>query len=97
MEVGVPVPAERVSKKQKIEQTQEAVVQLTSLMKTTMEGLKSLHEILTVNTESQKLMKEEVEALAKQMGHDAATTKFIHSSLTEYQRTLTDAAWQLTG
>ena len=97
LEVGVPGPSERVSKKQKLEQTQEAVVQLTSLMKTTMEGLQSLHETLTLNTESQRLVKEEVEALAKQMGHDAATTKFIHSSLTEYQRTLTNATWQLTG
>ena len=50
MEVGVPGPSERVSKKQKLEQTQEAVVQLTSLVKTTMEGLSSLHETLTLNT-----------------------------------------------
>ena len=96
-EVGVPGPSERVSKKQKIEQTQEAVVQLTSLMKTTLEGLQSLHETLKLNTESQQLIKDEVEALAKQMGQDAITTKVVYSSLSEYQRTLTNAAWQLTG
>ena len=93
----VPEASERVSKKQRIEQTQEAVVQLTSLVKTTLEGLQSLQATVTANTESQKLMKDEVEALAKQMGQDAITTKVVYSSLSEYQGTLTNATWQLTG
>ena len=88
MEAAVPESSERVSKKQRIEQTQEAVVQLTSLVQTTMEGLQSLHSLLTANTESQKMMKDEVEALSKQIGHEGFTTKFILSNLTEYQRVL---------
>ena len=42
-------------------------------------------------------MKAEIDALAKQMGSDAITAKVVYSSLSDYQRTLTNAAWQLTG
>ena len=79
--VEVPEASERVSKKQRIEQTQEAVVQLTGLMKTTLEGLQALHETLKLNTENQQEMKAEIDALAKQMGQDAVTTKVVYSSL----------------
>ena len=54
--------------KNKSLQTQEAVVQLTSLVRRTMEGLQSLHERLTASTESQRLMKEEVKPLQSKWG-----------------------------
>ena len=85
MDVDAPGPSERVTKKQKLEQTQEAVLELTNLVKVILDGLSGLHQTVTENTESQRLMKEEVEALAKQMGHDAVTSKFFLSNLTEYQ------------
>ena len=95
--VEVPEAPERVSKKQRIEQTQEAVVQLTGLMKTTLEGLQALHDTLKLNTEQQQEMKAEIDALAKQMGSDAITAKVVYTSLADYQRTLSNAAWQLSG
>ena len=95
--VEAPEAPERVSKKQRIEQTQEAVAQLAGLMKTTLEGMQALHGTLKMNTEQQQEMKAEIDALAKQMGSDAITAKVVYSSLSDYQRTLTNAAWQLTG
>ena len=97
LDVDAPGPSERVTKRQKLEQTQDALLELTNLVKVILEGLSGLHQALTLNTESQRLMKEEVEALAKQMGHDSVTSKFFLSSLTEYQRTLTNVSWQLSG
>ena len=92
-----PQAPERVSKKQRIEQTQEAVTQLTGLMKTTLEGLQALHDTLKMNTEQQQEMKAEIDALAKQMGSDAITAKVVYTSLADFQRTLSNAAWQLSG
>ena len=97
MDVDATAPAERLTKKQKLEQTQDAVLELTNLVRVILDGLSGLHETLTQNTESQRLMKEEVEALAKQMGHDSVTSKFFLSNLTEDQRTLTNVFWQLSG
>ena len=78
---------ERVSKKQRIEQTQEAVAQLAGLMKTTLEGMQALHDTLKMNTEQQQEMKAEIDALAKQMGSDAITAKVVYTSLADFQRT----------
>ena len=97
LDAAVPEPLERMSKKQRIEQTQEALGQLTSLVQTTMEVLQSIHSLITANVDSQKMMKDEVEALSKQIGHEGFTTKFILSNLTEYQRVLNNLTWQMTG
>ena len=43
------------------------------------------------------MMREEVQELAKRIGHDSVTSKFFLSSLTEYQKTGANVSWQLSG
>ena len=50
MDVDATAPGERLTKKQKLEQTQDAVLELTNLVKVILDGLSGLHETLTQNT-----------------------------------------------
>ena len=84
VDVDANAPEERLSKKQKLEQTQDAVLELTQLVKVVLDGMSGLHDTVSQSTESQRLLKEEVQELAKRIGHDSVTSKFFLSSLTEY-------------
>ena len=88
---------ERKSKKQRIEETQETVAQLAGLVQTTLEGMKSLHDTLKITNEQQQELRAEIDLLAKQMGSDAITAKVVYTSLADFQRTLNNATWQLSG
>ena len=84
LDVDAIAPEERLSKKQKLEQTPAAVLELTNLVKVMLDGMSGLHDTVSQSTESQRLLREEVQELAKRIGHDSVTSKFFLSSLTEY-------------
>ena len=88
---------ERKSKKQRIEETQETVAQLAGLVQTTLEGMQALHNTLKMTNEQQQALRAEIDLLAKQMGSDAITAKVVYTSLADFQRTLNNATWQLSG
>ena len=88
---------ERKSKKQRLEETQETVAQLAGLVQNTLKGMKDLHDTLKINNEQQQELRAEIDGLAKQMGSDAITAKVVYTSLADFQRTLNNATWQLSG
>ena len=97
---ALPLPdsmGERKSKKQRLEETQETVAQLAGLVQSTLTGMKDLHDTLKMTNEQQKELQAEIDQLAKQMNTDAITAKVVYSSLSDFQRTLNNAAWQLSG
>ena len=88
---------ERKSKKQRIEQNEEALSRLMVMVQTTLEGLQTTQSVVSANLESQQAIQNEVSALSKQIGHDGFTSKFILSTLNEYVRVLNNLSWQMTG
>ena len=88
---------ERKSKKQRLEETQETVAQLAGLVQNTLKGMKDLHDTLKINNEQQQELRAEIDGLAKQMSSDAITAKVVYTSLADFQRTLNNATWQLSG
>ena len=92
---ALPLPdsmGERKSKKQRLEETQETVAQLAGLVQSTLTGMKDFHETLKMTNEQQKELQAEIDQLAKQMNTDAITAKVVYSSLSDFQRTLNNAA-----
>ena len=61
LDVDAIAPEERLSKKQKLEQTQDAVLELTQLVKVVLDGMSGLHDTVSQSTESQRLLREEVQ------------------------------------
>ena len=95
---ALPEPlGERKSKKQRLEETQETVAQLAGLVQSTLTGLKDLHETVTLTNQQQKELQAEIDQLAKQMNCDAVTAKVVYNSLSDFQRSLNNGVWQLSG
>ena len=95
---ALPEPlGERKSKKQRLEETQETVAQLAGLVQSTLTGMKDLYETLKLTNQQQKELQAEIDQLAKQMNSDAVTAKVVYNALADFQRSLNNGVWQLSG
>ena len=92
-----PMPLMRGCPRSRLGKTQDAVFEISQLVKVVLDGMSGLHDTVSQSTESQRLLREEVQELARKIGHDSVTSKFFLSSLTEYQKTLANVSWQLSG
>ena len=52
---------------------------------------------MKLSHQQQKELQAEVDQLAKQLNSDSVSVKVIYNSLNEFQRGLTNTAWQLSG
>ena len=88
------VPEERVSKKQR---TQDTIYDLTQLVKTVLDGLAGMNNTLNQSNEGQRRLQNEVNQLAQRIGTDAVQAKFFLTNMTQYSNTLSNMLWQLAG
>ena len=65
LDANANAPDERLSKKQKLEETQDAVFELTQLVKLVLDGMSGMHHTLSQSNKSQRLLREEVQELAR--------------------------------
>ena len=85
------------AKKARLEETQETVAQLTGLVQSTLTSMQELTETVKLSNQQQKELQAEIDQLAKQLNSDSVSVKVIYNSLNEFQRSLTNGVWQLSG
>ena len=88
---------ESKAKKARLEETQETVAQLAGLVQSTLNGMKELNETVKLTNQQQKELQAEIDQLAKQMNCDAVTAKVVYNALADFQRSLNNGVWQLSG
>ena len=94
---AVPEPLAKKSRKAAVKEVQDSLVVLTSLVTDTVTGMQKLTDTVKTNHEDQKHLQEELQKLSTRMETDSVSTRVIYNSLSEFQRSLTNCAWQLGG